>query len=137
MQGFTLIELMIVIAIIGILAAIAVPQYSQYSKRAKFSEVITVSTQAKISLAECLNANAQITSCDTFEKLGIDSNSMTAHDSIDNASIAAGTGEITVTANAQSLNGATYVLTPNYNNADNSLAWTVSGTCKSAATRFC
>lgn len=46
-KGFTLIELMIVIAIIGILAAIAVPQYSTYTKRAKFSEVIMAVTQFK------------------------------------------------------------------------------------------
>ena len=46
-KGFTLIELMIVIAIIGILAAIAVPQYSTYTKRAKFSEVVMAVTQFK------------------------------------------------------------------------------------------
>ena len=46
-KGFTLIELMIVIAIIGILAAVAVPQYTQYTKRAKFSEVILATTAFK------------------------------------------------------------------------------------------
>jgi len=46
-KGFTLIELMIVIAIIGILAAIAVPQYATYTKRAKFSEVVMAVTQFK------------------------------------------------------------------------------------------
>ncbi len=46
-KGFTLIELMIVIAIIGILAAIAVPQYATYTKRAKFSEVILAVTSFK------------------------------------------------------------------------------------------
>ena len=49
-NGFTLIELMIVIAIIGILAAVAVPQYGQYTKRAKFSEVISATAPIKLSL---------------------------------------------------------------------------------------
>lgn len=62
-KGFTLIELMIVIAIIGILAAIAVPQYSQYTKRAKFSEVIAVTNPIKAALAVCLNDYNNVADC--------------------------------------------------------------------------
>ena len=46
-NGFTLIELMIVIAIIGILSAVAVPQYSLYTKRAKFAEVVLATSAFK------------------------------------------------------------------------------------------
>jgi type IV pilus assembly protein PilA len=51
-QGFTLIELMIVVAIIGILAAIAIPAYQDYTIRAKISEPMTFADAAKVSVSE-------------------------------------------------------------------------------------
>ncbi|MDH3589110.1 MAG: pilin [Gammaproteobacteria bacterium] len=56
-QGFTLIELMIVVAIIGILAAIAIPAYQDYTQRAQIGEAFTVVSGAKTAIAEFAQTN--------------------------------------------------------------------------------
>jgi len=62
-KGFTLIELMIVVAIIGILAAVAIPAYSNYTKKAKFTEVTQATQAMKSALEACQADTNDLTQC--------------------------------------------------------------------------
>ena len=96
-QGFTLIELMIVVAIIGILAAVALPAYQDYTVRAKVSEVILAASSAKTSVAESAQTNSAMPATGS---LTVDSQTSKYVTSVVYAGTDASTGVVTVTASA-------------------------------------
>ncbi len=106
-QGFTLIELMIVVAIIGILAAIAIPAYQDYTFRAKFAEVVVISAGYKTAVAVCVQELGTVTGC-SLGTNGIPATQATTHV----GSVAVTNGVITVTPTATTNVLSTLVLTP-------------------------
>ena len=107
MQGFTLIELMIVIAILGILLAIAIPAYQDYTIRAKVSEGLNLAAAPKLAVSEYQQSNGDFP--DTSASAGYDTVATTI---VSGIAIGAD-GVITITyADPTEINGDTITLTP-------------------------
>ncbi|MBS0424278.1 MAG: prepilin-type N-terminal cleavage/methylation domain-containing protein [Proteobacteria bacterium] len=130
-KGFTLIELMIVVAIIGILAAVAVPAYQTYTLKAKFTEVVIGTSAIKTAVEICAQDLGTVTGCTDG------SNGIAAVTTAGNiSSIATTDGVILATAiSTNGLGGQTYTLTPTF--AAGKVTWVKGGTCLTGSPVIC
>jgi type IV pilus assembly protein PilA len=116
-QGFTLIELMIVVAIIGILAAVAIPAYQDYTKRAHVSEGLSLAAAAKTGVSEFWATNGKLPSNNT--SVGLPTGTDIKGNAVKSVDIAS--GKITITYNTKVTNDATLLLSPT--TANGAIQW--------------
>lgn len=114
--GFTLIELMIVIAIIGILAATAIPYFQDYATRSKVSEAVAYAAAAKAAVSECILAEGGVGNCGSNADVGLGTASAITSKFVESVSVGAN-GIITVAIQGTAqvdLDAGNISMTPTY-----------------------
>ena len=119
-QGFTLIELMIVVAIIGILAALAIPNYINYTKRAKVTEALAMASPFKTAVAEYFSSDETLPSNITDAGLP----AFTATDYVSGITLTNGTISATAVPAGVGSGGAQVVLTLAPTTSQSGVDWT-------------
>ncbi|SKA29242.1 pilin [Photobacterium toruni] len=126
-QGFTLIELMIVVAIIGILSAFAIPAYSDYTQRTRVAGAVSAVTGYKTAIALCAQERGQLTGCSAGSN-GIPT-AITATGTINYISALSVTdGDLSMTTTAVDTAGTALTITMNPTFTSGVLNWDLDGT---------